>query len=74
MPRRIQLRFDEVQRGKATNVAADANDRRAAVRDVAVTGLAVAISSAIKLSPYCCVICVVPEFGRPVYLTLVMVD
>jgi hypothetical protein len=35
---------------KTTNVAADANERSAAVRETAVVGLAVAVSSVIKPS------------------------
>src|SRR5215211_1398169 len=37
---------------KTTNVAAPANDRSAAVRGIALTGLGVPVSSAIRPSPY----------------------
>src|SRR5918995_1454196 len=59
---------------KTTNVAAPANDRSAAVRETTVTGLGVAVSSVIRPSPYCFVICVFAGLGRPAYLTLIMVD
>src|SRR5918995_1453103 len=50
---------------RSTNVAAPANDRRAAVDETTLTGLAVSLTSPIGYSPYLFIVRAGPGWGRP---------